>query len=287
MMAEDEKDQDETRGEKNSTKDASERTGVFTSGIVATKEGRKIALFFTGHQHAGENLAGVLRGRAADLRTPIQMCDALSRNLPKELKVIVSNCIAHARRRYVKVVENFPDECRYVLETLAKVYKNDETTREEKMSPEERLRFHQAESGPVMEELHQWLTRQIEERKIEPNSGLGDAISYSLDHWAKLTRFLEVAGAPLDNNVAERALKKAIIHRNNSLFFKTQYGAQVGDAFMSLIYTCQLSGEDPFDYLNELQRHSKELAANPREWMPWNYRETLARIREAREPARS
>jgi len=81
----------------------------------------------------------------------------------------------------------------------------------------------------------------------------------------------------LDNNVAERALKRAILHRKNALFYRTLHGAQVGDLFMSLIHTCQLCGVNSFDYLVELQRHARELAACPRGWMPWNYRETLAR----------
>ncbi len=263
---------------KRNPKDSAERTGIFTSGVVSTKEGQKIALFFTGRQHAGENLADVLRKRAAELERPIQMCDALSRNLPKEFKVILANCLAHSRRKFVDVVESFPGECRYVLETLAAVYKHDEIARERKMSAEERLSFHKAESGPLMEKLHTWMKSEIEEKKVEPNSGLGDAISYALNHWTKLTRFLEVPGVPLDNNLVERALKRAIIHRKNSLFFKTEHGAHVGDAFMSLIYTCQLSGANPFEYLTELQRHSEDLAENPKEWMPWNYKETLARL---------
>jgi transposase len=61
-----------------------ERTGTFTSGIVSTREGRRIAIFFSGHQHAGENLADVLRRRAAELPAPIQMCDALSHNIFRE-----------------------------------------------------------------------------------------------------------------------------------------------------------------------------------------------------------
>jgi transposase len=125
-----------------------ERTGMFTTGIVATGDGHKIALFLSGRQHAGENLKDVLRRRAAELPPPIQMSDALSRNLPGELKTIVANCLAHGRRQ-----------------------------------------FHQ--------------------RRVEPNSGLGKAISYLLRHWDKLTLFLRVAGAPLDNNICERALKKA------------------------------------------------------------------------------
>jgi hypothetical protein len=110
---------------------------------------------------------------------------------------------------------------------------------------------------------------------VEPNSALGDAISCLLKYWEKLTLFLRVPGAPLDNNIRERALKKAILHRKNALFYKTCRGAHVGDIFMSLIYTCELCGTNPFDYLTELERHADRAASNPRNWMPWNYRETL------------
>jgi hypothetical protein len=74
------------------------RTGLFTSGIVSTRQGQRMALFFTGRRHAGENLAQVLAHRAAGLAPPIQMCDALSRNFPKlpeKLEIIVGNCNAH------------------------------------------------------------------------------------------------------------------------------------------------------------------------------------------------
>jgi hypothetical protein len=74
------------------------------------------------------------------------------------------------------------------------------------------------------------------------------------------------------NNVCERALKKAILHRKNALFYKTQNGARVGDLFMNLIYTCQLNEANPFDYLTQLQRYAEEVAAGPELWMPWNYR---------------
>ena len=251
------------------------RKGMFTSGVVSTSDGRRIALFFSGRQHAGENLKDVLSERAGDLAPPIQMCDALSRNLPGELKTIVANCLAHGRRQFVDVAEHFPEECRHVLEALAAVYRNDAIARKRGLSPEARLEFHQAESGLTMEELHTWLARQFDQRLVEPNSTLGGAIRYMLKHWDKLTLFLRVPGAPLDNNVCERALKKAILHRKNSLFFKTAHGAHVGDLFMSLIYTCELCGSNPFDYLTELEQHADELVTNPGGWMPWNYRQTL------------
>jgi transposase len=256
--------------------DQPERTGLFTTGVVATSEGRRIALFFSGRMHAGENLRDVLLHRATDLPPPIQMCDALSRNRPPELETILANCLAHARRQFVDVNEHFPTECRHVLEALQVVYHNDQLAREQQMTAEERLQFHQQASGPTMADLREWLKRQSEQKLVEPNSGLGTAINYLRKHWEKLTLFLRVAGAPLDNNICERALKKAILHRKNALFFKTKHGAAVGDLYLSLIHTCELNGGNPFEYLTALQRHAAAVAAAPGEWMPWNYRERLA-----------
>jgi transposase len=248
------------------------RRGLYTSGVVALRDGHRVALFFSGRRHAGENLAQVLKRRAGQLPPPIQMCDALARNLPGELQTILAHCLAHARRRFVDVYDRFPEPCRHLLESLAVVYRNDAVARERQLSPEARLRFHQEASGPTMHDLHEWLTRQLVEKRTEPNSALGGAIGYMLRHWDPLTLFLRQAGAPLDNNVCERALKKAILHRKNALFYKTRNGARVGDLFMSLIYTCHLNRANPFDYLTELQRHADELAASPHLWMPWNYR---------------
>jgi transposase len=188
---------------------AEQRTGLFTSGVVALRDGQRVALFFSGRRHAGENLAEVLKFRAAELPPPIQMCDALSRNLPGELQTILGNCLAHARRQFVDVYDRFPKECGRLLEALAVVYRNDAIARERQLSPEARLQFHQQESRPTMQQLHEWLRRQLEENLTEPNSALGGAIKYVLRHWEKLTLFLRQAGAPLDNNVCERALKKA------------------------------------------------------------------------------
>jgi len=256
--------------------EADQRTGLYTSGVIALRDGRRVALFFSGRQHAGENLAEVLKLRAQELPPPIQMCDALSRNLPGELQTILAHCLAHARRQFVDVYDRFPEQCHYLLEALAVVYRNDAIARQRQLSREVRLQWHQQESQPTMAQLHDWLRRQLDEKLTEPNSALGSAIGYMLRHWEKLTLFLRQAGAPLDNNVCERALKKAILHRKNALFYKTQNGARVGDLFMSLIYTCQLNEANPFDYLTELQRHADQLAARAELWMPWNYRAALA-----------
>jgi transposase len=251
-----------------------ERTGVFTSGVVSVGGGRRVALFFTGREHAGENLGAVLAHRAAGLPEAVQMCDALSRNTPKleaGVELLVANCLTHGRRQFVDVAGAFPVECRFVLEMLGRVYAADAEARTNGLSPADRLRLHQERSGPVMDSLRVWFDEQIRERKTEPNSGLGKAIQYFQRHWKALTLFLRRPGAPLDNNVCERALKRAVLHRKNALFYRTLHGADVGDLFMSLIHTCELNGVNSFEYLVALQRNAAALALSPKDWMPWNF----------------
>ena len=251
------------------------RKGTFTTGVVSTAGDNKIALFFTGQKHAGENMTDLLKQRQAELDSPIQMCDALSCNTSKEFETILANCLTHGRRNFVDVAASFPEETAHVIDQIALVYKNDETVKEQNLSSQERLLFHQRKSGPVMKNLKEWLSQQIEQKKTEPNSSLGKAISYMLKHWGPLTLFLRVAGAPLDNNICEQTLKKAILHRKNALFFKTEHGAFIGDMFMSLIHTCTLGDVNPFEYLVALQKHSSAVFKNPGNWMPWNYQANI------------
>jgi hypothetical protein len=260
-----------------------DRTGVFTSGIVAVDEEHRVALFFTGARHAGENLTEVLKRRAAELPPPIQMSDGLSRNLPDDFETLLSECVLHARRKYVDVAESFPEEVSFVLETLREVYKTDAAARKRLLNPEQRLQLHKKESEPRMAALEKWMQEQFDERKVEPNSGLGEAIRYMQSHWEGLTAFLHIEGAPLDNNVCERALKKAILHRKNSLYYRTPNGARAGDTFMALIYTAELNGVAAFDYLVALLRHPRQIATNPRDWMPWNYQAALGALSDASE----
>jgi len=258
-----------------------DRTGVFTSGIVSVDDDHQIALFFTGHQHAGENLADVLKHRATELTAPIQMADGLSRNVPGEFETLLANCLAHGRRKFVDVFEAFPTECHHVLDVLAQVYKNDTDT--QGLSDTDRLHYHLQHSGPIMAELKDWMQQQLDDHLVEPNSSLGKAILYMQKHWEPLTLFLRQGGAPLDNNLCERALKKAILHRKNAYYYKTANGARVGDMFMSLIHTCELNTINPFDYLTELQEHATAVAQCPDNWLPWNYQQALSQEQAAGE----
>src|SRR5579863_44248 len=147
------------------------RTGTFTSGIVSISGGWKIALYFSGWKHAGENLADVLKQRAPGLAPPIQMCDALSRNSPKLIETLSAYCLAHGRRQFTEVADSFPDECRYVLESLGAVYGFDAEAKDRDLTAEARLEFHKTHSAPAMAALRRWMEAQFAEHKTEPNSG--------------------------------------------------------------------------------------------------------------------
>ena len=251
---------------------------INTSGIVAVLDPHKVVLFFTGHDHAGKNMERVLAHRAQELAAPMQMSDALASNIAGEFDTVLANCLTHGRRQVADVVEHFPDDARHVIEVLGEVYKHDASCRDEARSPEQRLTFHQEHSKPLMKALHDWMTAQFEQRRVEPNSGLGKALRYLMRHWEPLTLFLRQAGAPLDNNVCERALKRAILHRKGSMFYKTANGAEVGDIYMSVIHTCRLCDVNAFEYLQALQKNAPDVTAKPAEWLPWNYREQLAPV---------
>jgi hypothetical protein len=209
------------------------------------------------------------------------MCDGLeSRNLPEGHAVISANCLTHGRRNFVEQVVNFPHECQHVLQELRKVYRIEAACNKARLSKEQRLAVHQRDSAPILNALKARMEQEQRDKLVEPNSGLGKAYRYMLKRWDKLTLFLRKAGAPLDNNICERALKMAIRHRRSSLFYRSERGAEIGDMFMSLIYTAELRGENPFEYLTAVLRNEKAVADNPAQWLPWTYRATLARMAE-------
>lgn len=257
-----------------------DRTGIFTSGIISKVNEQEIVLFYTGRNHAGENLEELLKHRAEELKPPIQMSDALACNTSGDFETIVASCLVHARRNFVDVADSFPEKVEHVLKQFGLVYKHDSEAKKQEMTDEERLAHHQEMSKPVMDKLEKWLAKQFDERLVEPNSSLGGAIKYMQNHWDKLTLFLVLPGVPLDNNLVERALKRVILHRKNSLFFKTENGARVGDIFMSLIHTCELAKEMPFEYLVAVQKHREQVEDSPGDWLPWNYRETLEQLEQ-------
>jgi transposase len=248
-----------------------ERTGMQTTALIVQVGERRICLYYTGRRHAGENLEALLTQREPGREKPLVMSDALSSNNAEEAGLIRCHCLAHGRRKFSDLDEVFPAESTVVVEALKLVFDHEEAARREQLSAPERLAYHQAKSGPIMEALQKWLAQQTAEQLVEPNSSLGKAIAYLLGHWPTLTRFLTEPGAPLDNNLAERALKLCIRQRKNSLFYATEHSAYIASILTSVIATCVQAGVNALDYLVAVQEHRQEVFANPSAWLPWNY----------------
>jgi transposase len=255
---------------------AGARTGMYTTALVAQQGAQTICLYYAGRAHAGENLAALLTQREGALGKPLVMSDALASNAADETALIRCHCLAHGRRKFRELEEVFPAECAVVSKALKQVFDHEEEARRQQMSAEARLAYHRYYSGPIMEALKHWLEQQFEERTVEPNSSLGKAFAYLLTHWQTLTRFLEVPGAPLENNTAERALKLAIRQRKNSLFYATDYSAYIASMLTSLIATCLHAGVNALAYLVALQEHRPAVFGDPAAWLPWNYHTNLA-----------
>ena len=248
---------------------------MFTTALVVQVGERTICLYYSGRSHAGENLAALLTQREADQGKPLVMSDALSSNEADEATLIRCHCLAHGRRKFSDLADVFPVECHVVIEALKQVFDHDEHARDQQMSAQARLAYHQASSRPIMDALKRWLDKQGEDRLVEPNSSLGKAIAYMQGHWETLTQFLSMPGAPLDNNLVERVLKLFIRQRKNSLFYATEYSAYIASVLTSLIATCLHAGVNVLEYLVALQEHRAEVFAEPSAWFPWTYQARL------------
>jgi len=254
-----------------------ERTGMHTTALVVKVGEHTALLYYSSRRHAGENLQALLDKREAGLAKPLAMSDALSSNeVANEAVVIRCHCLAHGRRKFSDLEEVFPHECQVVLEVISQVFDHDEQARHEQLSPAARLAYHQAQSRPLLDGLKRWLDTQMDAHLVEPNSALGKAIGYMQRHWKTLTRFLSVPGAPLDNNLAERALKLFIRQRKNSLFYRTEHSAYIASVLTSLIATCVYAGINALEYLVALQEHRGEVFADPAAWLPWAFASSRA-----------
>ena len=253
-----------------------ERKGIFTTALLAKMEDKQIALFFTGRQHAGENLNDILDKREEGLSIPIQACDALSRNHPKDHQTHVAKCNAHARREFYEIASYWPTECLKVVSGFNIIFLNDKIAKNQNLNPQARLEWHQEKSAPIMAEIKTYCQALVDEKQVEPNSSLGKAIQYLNNHWVGLTLFLRMPGVPISNNDDERLIKRPILNRKNAYFFKNEAGAKIADILMSIIETCILNRINPYNYLIALQEHTDQVWKNPKLWLPWNYAKSIA-----------
>ena len=164
-------------------KEEKERTGIYTSAILSRLPDKQIALFFTGRQHAGENLDDVLDHRPEEMATPTQMCDASSNNSPERNQTDEGNCLAHLRRKFYEIAEIWPTYVLPIISFLNKLFHNERVAKEQELDETQTFEMHKEKSAPVMSELKSHCKALLEDKKTEPNSNLGKAINYMFNHW--------------------------------------------------------------------------------------------------------
>lgn len=247
-----------------------ERTGVHTSGIVAElANGREVVLFKTGINHAGEFMDEILSARSIDADEYVYMSDGLSANATTIRNGVVARCNVHARRQFADIVLQYPEQCRRVIDCYEQVYAVEAEAVKKALSPAERLSLHQKRSLPLMEDMFDWAADLLETRQAEPNSSLGKALRYLGRHRQQLLVFTERAGAPLDNNRQEEKLKRVVLHRKNSLFFKEPIGAEIADIIMSVCATASSTGINVHQYLIHLLQNASAVRRDPLAFLPW------------------
>ena len=255
------------------TRKKGDRYGCHATCIHGVHNERPIILYYVGRKHAGENMGELLALRSPDSDPPLQIGDASANNTKHDHEVIPVYCNAHSFLKFQNACHAYPEIVDYILSLYGAVFSHDRSTRD--MDDMQRLVYHQKHSRPLMDNLYRYFHILFEEHVVEPNSPLGEAITYMLKRWDGFTRFLEIPGVPLDNNSTERNLKGAIRYRKNSGFFKTIDSARLGAITMSILATITANGVNPMDYLSAIQIHESDVQNVPHLWLPWNYRERL------------
>lgn len=256
-------------------KSSKDKRSVHATALISEYKDKSIYLFDTNTLTAGKQFAETLEARSSNEQF-ISMSDASSQNFPNlddslMSKWIITLCLTHARRNFINLLADGDKDIELVIGIISDVYANDKHCKKLQLSDAERLAYHQKHSAPKMEALRIWLNNLMLFKKVEPNSPLGEAIAYMLKRWKWLTQFLRVPGALIDNNDVERTIKILILYRKNSLFYRTCYGATIGDAMMSLIHTAAQNGVNIFHYLTALSENAAVVRDNPEQWLPWNY----------------
>lgn len=199
---------------------------------------------------AGKKVLGGFCGTAVS--DGYAVYDALSRDGPGFL---LAHCWGHTRRKYLEAQEAYP-RATEVVERIARLYAIEARADEAKVTLAERGELRQAESRPVVDDIHRWITTE----PALPKSLLGKAIAYTQRLWPGLVRFLDDARLPLDTNRVERGMRAPALGRKNHYGSRSLRGTKVAAAFYGLLESAKLAGLDPVEYLREAVRRA---IANP------------------------
>jgi transposase len=252
------------------------RTGCHVSAIIARLAGgQHAAVLRIGIQHTGEFLDEILAARSCDLPPPMIMGDASSSNAVTILKIEMCGCNSHAIRRFKDLEEQYPQEVAPILEAYRAIFKHDAKTKADAMTDAERLAYHRTHSRPLFKQMCRDANALFEQRIVEPNSNLGGALDYLLNHQRALGAFFRLPGAPICNNLLERELRLPVRLRDAAPLFRSREGAAIAASLWTLCITALLNSVNLFEYLGHLQRFANDVRMSPNKWLPWNYEQRV------------
>ena len=177
------------------------------------------------------------------------------------------NCMAHARRRFEKVLDYDREKAGYAMGMFQKIYATERKAKEQDMNPGQRHELRLDESLPVLNELGKWIFDTY--KNVLPKSPIGEAIAYCMPRWDKLLAYLNDGSLEIDNNLAENAVRPIALGRKNYLFAGSNRGAERAAMFYSFFGTCKKNGVNPFDWLKAtLERIPSHKANRLHELLP-------------------
>jgi len=190
----------------------------------------------------------------------------------EEYKVTRLGCWAHARRKFMEAKKlqkkgkiGKPDQA---LAFIQKLYALEKTLKEE--PPDKRGQQRQEKAKPLLDQLEQWLDKSL--RHTAPKTTLGEALVYLKNQWPRLIRYVENGEYPIDNNLAENAIRPFAVGRKNWLFSQSQAGAKASANLYSLIQTAKANGLNPYEYLKLVftQLPNVQTPDDIERLLPWN-----------------
>jgi len=169
--------------------------------------------------------------------------------LAQQGKITLTACMAHARRKFDKALDNDKARAEYVLALMQQLYAAEAKARDENLSHHQRYELRLQISKPLVDELELWLRENI--LQVLPKSSIGMAITYSLNLWPRLKKYLDEGKLEIDNNRIENTIRPLALGRKNYLFAGSHSAAQRAAMAYSLMGTCLLNGVEPFSWLTK------------------------------------
>ena len=189
----------------------------------------------------------------------------------RKSKATEVGCNSHARRKFEYALDSDPVRAARMMVLWGRLYEIERKAKKENYSSAQLLRARQEEAKPILAEIGTLLDQY--QHQVLPKSPMGKAVTYAVNQWKALNRYIEDPILSIDNNVSERTLRMVVIGRKNYMFAGSEAGAERAAIIYSLVASCKLNGHDPFVYFRDvLSRVSTHRADKIDELLPVNWK---------------